>query len=199
MPAAFAYPLPMTTLIGPTRRSPNPLWTGGACIVREDGYRRLSSINGMFYIRGHPSDYDRWARSGLEAGPRPIAAVLPPRRNQAHGDDAYHGRSGPLDVSHGRDAAILCSRVDRCRSAGRLRDDARYERPPAGRPRADGPDHVRRTPLERRKAYLRPAQRPPNSRRSAGALSRVLFEGVGPLRWSICIAASVKMRGRRAK
>ena len=60
-----------------------------------------SSINGMMYIRGDRSDYDRWAAQG-NAG-WSYADVLPYFRkaenNEFWGDSEYHGAGGPLNVA----------------------------------------------------------------------------------------------------
>jgi choline dehydrogenase len=56
-----------------------------------------SSINGMVYIRGHSSDYDRWAQLGLTGWG--WADVLPYFRrseDSARGGDEFHGTGGPL-------------------------------------------------------------------------------------------------------
>ena len=56
-----------------------------------------SSINGMVYIRGHSSDYDRWAQLGLTGWG--WADVLPYFRrseDSARGADDFHGTGGPL-------------------------------------------------------------------------------------------------------
>ncbi|WP_395069067.1 GMC family oxidoreductase [Paraburkholderia silvatlantica] len=58
-----------------------------------------SSINGMFYVRGHPLDYDHWARSGAVGWS--YDEVLPYfRRAENHwqGEGVYHGGQGPLRV-----------------------------------------------------------------------------------------------------
>ncbi|WP_419813863.1 GMC family oxidoreductase [Glacieibacterium sp.] len=60
-----------------------------------------SSINGMVYIRGHASDYDRWAQVGLTGWG--WADVLPYFRRAEHserGSDAFHGEGGPLHTSN---------------------------------------------------------------------------------------------------
>lgn len=60
-----------------------------------------SSLNGMIYIRGHASDYERWAQA--TGDPRwGWDHVLPLfKRSEAHelGGDEYHGADGPLPVS----------------------------------------------------------------------------------------------------
>ena len=58
-----------------------------------------SSINGMFYMRGHPSDYDDWARLGASGWG--YADVLPYFRKMEtswRGECRYHGASGPVHV-----------------------------------------------------------------------------------------------------
>ncbi len=62
-----------------------------------------SSINGMVYIRGHARDYDLWRQMGCEGWS--FADVLPYfRRSETRegGGDAFHGDSGPLQVSKHR-------------------------------------------------------------------------------------------------
>lgn len=59
-----------------------------------------SSINGMVYIRGHASDYDRWAQTGLTGWG--WSDVLPYFRRSEHserGGDEFHGEGGPLHTS----------------------------------------------------------------------------------------------------
>jgi len=70
---------------------------------RGRGLGGSSSINAMLYIRGHRSDYDRWAALGCEGWG--YDDVLPYFRrsecNQRNAgrDDLWHGGSGPLHVS----------------------------------------------------------------------------------------------------
>lgn len=57
----------------------------------------------MGYVRGHPSDFDRWAKSGLSDWS--YANALPYFRKQErweHGADLYRGDSGPLVVQESR-------------------------------------------------------------------------------------------------
>ncbi|BCQ23073.1 GMC family oxidoreductase N-terminal domain-containing protein [Caballeronia sp. NK8] len=71
---------------------------------RGRGLGGSSSINGMVYIRGHRSDYDRWAQLGCRGWSS--EDLLPYfRRAEANvrlpdgRDDAWHGAKGPLHVS----------------------------------------------------------------------------------------------------
>ncbi|WP_321490266.1 choline dehydrogenase [uncultured Hyphomonas sp.] len=67
---------------------------------RGRGWGGSSSINGMIYIRGHAGDYDQWGQMGLKGWD--YASVLPYFRKSEtldKGEDAFHGGSGPLQVS----------------------------------------------------------------------------------------------------
>jgi len=59
-----------------------------------------SSINGMVYMRGDPSDYDHWRQLGCEGWD--WDSVLPffkKAENNQRGADEFHGVGGPLRVS----------------------------------------------------------------------------------------------------
>jgi choline dehydrogenase-like flavoprotein len=60
-----------------------------------------TSINGMVYMRGHPSDYDDWAQAGNTGWS--YDDVLPyfkrSENNAAWPASPYHGASGPMHVS----------------------------------------------------------------------------------------------------
>lgn len=58
-----------------------------------------SSINGMFYMRGHPLDYDDWSRMGASGWS--YVEVLPYFRKMEaswRGENRYHGADGPVQV-----------------------------------------------------------------------------------------------------
>jgi len=60
-----------------------------------------SSTNGLLYVRGAHSDFDHWAQLGNHGWG--YADVLPYFRkseNQERGEDAFHGKGGPLNVSN---------------------------------------------------------------------------------------------------
>lgn len=62
-----------------------------------------STINGMIYVRGNPSDYDRWEQMGLPGWS--YGEVLPCfKRSERHvdRDDHYHGLDGELTVRRAR-------------------------------------------------------------------------------------------------
>lgn len=67
-----------------------------------------SSINAMIYQRGHPTDYDEWAKLGNEEWS--YDDVLPYFKKSEHqerGASTYHGTGGPLNVADLRDANPL--------------------------------------------------------------------------------------------
>jgi choline dehydrogenase len=60
-----------------------------------------SSINGMVYMRGTPTDYDGWRQRGCEGWD--YDSVLPffkKAESQERGADEFHGVGGPLKVSN---------------------------------------------------------------------------------------------------
>ena len=68
---------------------------------RGRGFGGSSAINAMVYTRGHPLDYDDWARLGCDGWA--FGDVLPYFRRaegNERGADALHGADGPLNVSN---------------------------------------------------------------------------------------------------
>ncbi|MEX3974966.1 GMC family oxidoreductase [Paraburkholderia caribensis] len=68
---------------------------------RGRGFGGSSAINAMVYTRGHPLDYDEWARLGCDGWA--FGDVLPYFRRaegNERGADALHGADGPLSVSN---------------------------------------------------------------------------------------------------
>jgi choline dehydrogenase len=180
MPAAFAYPLKDDKVNWHYHTEPEPYLDGRRMYCpRGRVLGGSSSINGMCYIRGHARDYDRWAQAGLKGWS--YADILPYfRRAEDHelGPDDYHGRGGPLHVSHGRTRNPL---YDAWLAAGK---QAGYPLTPD----LNGYQQEGLGPMEmtthrgRRwsaaKAYLRPAMQRPNVRVESRALTlRILFEG----------------------
>lgn len=68
------------------------------------------SINAMVYVRGHPGDFDDWCALGNPGWD--FASVLPYFKrieHAPHGDPAWRGRDGPLQVTDiASDAHPLC-------------------------------------------------------------------------------------------
>src|SRR5580698_7686903 len=59
------------------------------------------SINGMVYLRGHPTDFDDWAAAGNPGWS--YREVLPyflrSENNDAYPNSPYHGHGGPMNVT----------------------------------------------------------------------------------------------------
>lgn len=67
------------------------------------------SINGMMYMRGHRTDYDRWAAEGcIGWGHEDVLPFFRKAETNERGESALHGGSGPLQVSAGRATAPVC-------------------------------------------------------------------------------------------
>ena len=67
-----------------------------------------SSINGMVYIRGHASDYDRWAQTGLTGwGWRDVLPYFRRAEHSERGACDFHGEGGPLHTSSRRHPLAL--------------------------------------------------------------------------------------------
>ena len=68
---------------------------------RGKGLGGSSSINGMVYIRGHSSDYDRWAQLGLTGwGWSDVLPYFRRAENSERGACDNHGEGGPLHTSN---------------------------------------------------------------------------------------------------
>lgn len=103
MPAALTYPLAsrrfnwfyMTEPQGQLNGRPL-YWPRGRVLGGS------SSINGMVWIRGHPKDYDDWARLGLPGWSyRELLPYFKMTERYAEGANPYRGGSGPVGVTRG--------------------------------------------------------------------------------------------------
>jgi choline dehydrogenase-like flavoprotein len=71
-----------------------PLW-----VPRGRVLGGCSSINGMFYMRGHPRDFDEWRELGCEGwGYSDVLPYFKRSETSWRGENFYHGASGPLQV-----------------------------------------------------------------------------------------------------
>lgn len=139
-----------------------------------------SSINAMVYVRGHPTDFDRWAASGLPGWS--FKEVLPLFRRQEHWEapagDALRGQGGPLHTRLTRCTDPLTQAViDAGEQAGhpRVEDYNGAEQHGLGRLQFTIRGGRRCSAAD---AFLRPALQRPNLHVITGALaSQVLFEG----------------------
>ena len=80
-----------------------------------------SSVNGMIYVRGEPSEFDHWAELGNSGwGYRDLLPYFKRLESSRLGADTYRGRHGPISVTH------LCEDpnrfsdafIDACQAAG---------------------------------------------------------------------------------
>ena len=102
MPAALAEPLKSTRYNWAYWSEPEPYLDN-----RRLSYPRgrvvggSSSINGMVYLRGHPRDYDGWARAnGMESWSyRHCLPYFKRMETSALGPSPFRGGSGPLKVT----------------------------------------------------------------------------------------------------
>jgi choline dehydrogenase len=180
MPAAMAYPLKGTRYNWAFRTEPEPHLNGRRIDhPRGKVLGGSSSVNGMFYVRGHPRDFDRWAQAGCTGWG--YEDVLPYfRRAETHGGgaDEYHGDDGPLYITLGEVANPLC------RAFVEAGVQAGYPRSPdINGANQEGFGRIDRTTRRGRRGstaseYLRPVRDRKNLTVMTGALTtRVLFEG----------------------
>jgi choline dehydrogenase len=139
-----------------------------------------SSINGLLYVRGQPEDYDHWRQLG-NAG-WAWDDVLPYfRRSEGRigpGDEALHGRDGPLGVSDiGERHPMSEAYIEAARACGLPWTDD------FNGPQQEGVGYYQMTARNGRRssaatAFLRPAMRRPNLCVVTRALTtRVLLRG----------------------
>jgi choline dehydrogenase len=151
-----------------------PLWVPRGRILGG-----CSSINGMFYMRGHPGDFDEWRDLGCDGWG--YADVLPYfRRSETswRGASVYHGAEGPLYVAPIDTTRLLHEPImEAARRAGySLSDDINGAQPEGfARGEATIDRHGRRASAAR--AYLSSARTRPNLSIELHALTtRVLIE-----------------------
>jgi choline dehydrogenase len=113
MPAALTYNLADTRYNWDFETTPQPA-LDGRTISQPRGkvLGGSSSLNAMAYVRGHALDYDRWEAQGAKGWN--YAACLPYfkraecfEEGKGGGDDRYVGKTGPLQVRHGKTQETL--------------------------------------------------------------------------------------------
>jgi choline dehydrogenase-like flavoprotein len=93
---------------------------------RGRGFGGSSAINAMIYTRGHPLDYDEWARLGCTGWAwRDVLPYFLRAEDNERGASAWHGVGGPLHVADLRERNPVATRfVEAARQAGfRLNHD----------------------------------------------------------------------------
>lgn len=125
MPAALSYPMNMPMYDWGYETEPEP-HLGGRKLAAPRGkvIGGSSSINGMVYVRGAPSDYDHWEETGASGWA--YKDVLPyfKRMENWHdsgqgGDPTWRGTNGPLHITRGpRSNPLFKAFVEAGRQAG---------------------------------------------------------------------------------
>ncbi|MBV7255190.1 choline dehydrogenase [Pacificimonas sp. WHA3] len=138
-----------------------------------------SSINGMVYIRGHASDYDRWAQTGCTGWSwDDVLPYFKKSESSDRGATDFHGSGGPLHTTkRARPDRITDLFIAAAHEAGHpLTDDfngPQFEG--AGRYDATCKDGER---MSAAKAYLTPVLNRPNLEVRTGVLAdRIMFKG----------------------
>ncbi len=139
-----------------------------------------SSINGMFYMRGHPHDYDTWRQMGCEGWS--YADVLPYFKKMEtswRGEGKYHGGSGPVHVAPIDTRRLLHDPLmQTAPEAGYPISDDIHAEHPEGFAKGEVTIDKRGRRASASRAYLHPAMHRPNLHVETGALtSRVMIEG----------------------
>jgi choline dehydrogenase len=139
-----------------------------------------SSINGLFYMRGHSRDFDAWAAMGCDGWS--YAHVLPYFKRMEtswRGAGRWHGADGPLQV-----AAIDTRRLlheplmGSAAAAGYATTDDIHGELEEGFARGEITVDARGRRASTSRAYLRPALRRPNVELATRALARrVMIDG----------------------
>jgi choline dehydrogenase-like flavoprotein len=136
-----------------------------------------SSINGMVYMRGTPSDYDNWRQRGCEGWDwENVLPFFKKAENQERGPDEFHGTGGPLNVSNPVRSPLGDAMVQAAVQAGIPANDD------FNGARQEGVGYYQTTTSNRRRwsaarAYLRDARRRPNLTVATKAhATRVLIE-----------------------
>ena len=138
-----------------------------------------SSINGMFYMRGHPRDYDTWRQMGCEGwGYADVLPYFKRMETSWRGAGKYHGGSGPLQVVPIDTRKLLHQPLmETAPLAGYGVSDDLGGAQPEGFARGEVTIDKKGRRSSASRAYLHPAMSRPNLTVETGALtSRVLIE-----------------------
>jgi choline dehydrogenase len=139
-----------------------------------------SSINGMFFMRGHSADFEAWQALGCEGWG--YAHVLPYFKKLEcswRGAVPYHGAQGPMPVRPNATTKLLHEPLmQTAAAAGFWTSDDLHGRLEEGFARAELTVDARGRRASASRAYLRPVRHRPNLEVMQGALTtRVLVDG----------------------
>jgi choline dehydrogenase len=137
-----------------------------------------SSINGMVYMRGTPTDYDGWRQRGCEGwGWDDVLPFFKKAQDQERGPSEFHGAGGPLHVSNPVRCMLGDAMVQAAVEAGVAANDD------FNGARQEGVGYYQTTTTNRRRwssarAYLGPAKGRRNLTISTQShATRLLFDG----------------------
>jgi choline dehydrogenase len=138
-----------------------------------------SSINGMFFMRGHSADFDAWQAAGADGWS--YAHVLPyfkKLESSWRGAVPYHGASGPMPIAPIDTRKLLHEPLMACASAaGYWTTDDVHARLQEGFARGEITVDRRGRRASSARAYLRPVMHRPNLTVQTGCLTtRVLID-----------------------
>ena len=138
-----------------------------------------SSINGMFFMRGHSTDFDGWQAQGCEGWS--YAHVLPyfkKLESSWRGPVPYHGAGGPMPITPNATTKLLHEPLMQTAApSGYWTNDDLHGRLEEGFARAELTVDARGRRASASRAYLRPVRHRPNLEVMQGALTtRVLVE-----------------------
>ncbi|HEX7742442.1 MAG TPA: GMC family oxidoreductase N-terminal domain-containing protein, partial [Sphingobium sp.] len=181
MPLGFLRALRQPRFTWPFMSEPEPHLDGRRIpIPRGRVLGGSSSINGMFYMRGHSRDYDGWRQAGCDGWS--FAEVLPYFKRMEtswRGANPWHGDSGPLHVVPVATERLLHYPLMATAAAAGypVSDDLSVGRRQEGFARGELTIDPRGRRASTARAYLDPAMTRPNLTVVSDALAqRVLIE-----------------------
>jgi choline dehydrogenase len=138
-----------------------------------------SSINGMFFMRGHSTDFDGWQAQGCEGwGYAHVLPYFKKLESSWRGPVPYHGATGPMPITPNATTRLLHEPLMRTAApAGYWTSEDLHGRLEEGFARAELTVDARGRRASASRAYLQPVRHRPNLEVMQGALTtRVLVE-----------------------
>jgi len=138
-----------------------------------------SSINGMFFMRGHSRDFDRWRELGGSGwGYRDVLPYFEKLESSWRGAVPYHGAQGPMPIAPIDTTKLLHEPLmQSARAAGFFTNDDLHARLEEGFARGEITVDARGRRANAARAYLHPVRHRANLDLMQGALTtRVLLE-----------------------
>lgn len=181
MPLGFLRALRDPRYTWPYRSEPEPHLNGRRIMIpRGRVLGGSSSVNGMFFMRGHSSDFDHWRQLGCHGWS--FAEVLPYFKRMEtswRGAGPWHGGDGPLSIVPNDTARLLHEPLmQTAEAAGFSRSDDLHAEQEEGFARGELTIDRQGRRASTARAYLEPALGRPNLTVVTGAVAqRILLEG----------------------